>query len=95
MNPQMIKKMRKMQEDMQAAQKKIEETEYVGKATGVVAVVQGTRQLIDLQISDDIYEEKDLLIAAIIGATNDALNQIDKAQNDIASSLTGNMGFGF
>ncbi|MDL2292763.1 YbaB/EbfC family nucleoid-associated protein [Acholeplasma sp. OttesenSCG-928-E16] len=96
MNPNMMKKLKKMQEEMAAAQEKLEMTEFIGKATGVTVVAQGTRQLVDIKISEELMEEPEIMQDAIIAAVNDALAQIDKAQQDSMGKFTNGIGgFGF
>lgn len=96
MNPQMIKKIKKMQEDMEKAQRELESKEYFGKASGVTVIMQGTRQVLDVKINDDILEDKELLQDAILLAVNDALAQIEKEQTETMSQFTGGFGgFGF
>jgi DNA-binding protein YbaB len=58
--------------------------------------MQGTRQVIDVQINPEVLEEVELLQDAILLAVNDALKQIDKEQEETMGQFTGGMGgFGF
>ena len=58
--------------------------------------MQGTRQVIDVQINPEVLEEVDLLQDAILLAVNDALKQIDKEQEETMGQFSGGMGgFGF
>ena len=50
MNPNMLNKLKKMQKQMLEAQEQLESKEFYGKASGVTVIVQGTKQLIDVQI---------------------------------------------
>lgn len=96
MNPGMLKKLKKMQDEMAAAQERLEAKEYFGKASGVTVIVQGTRQVIDVQINGEMLEEKEMLQDAILLAVNDALKQIEEEQQQTMSQFTGGMGgFGF
>ena len=78
MNPAMIRKLKKMQEEMERAQTELESKEYFGKSSGVVVIMQGTKQVLDVQIDPELLEEVDLLQDSILLAVNDALNQIEK-----------------
>lgn len=96
MNPGMLKKLKKMQDDMLKAQERLEAKEYFGKASGVTVIMQGTRQVIDVEINAEMLEEVEMLQDAILIATNDALKQIDDEQKETMSEYTGGMGgFGF
>lgn len=96
MNPGMLKKLKKMQDDMEKAQEQLEAKEYFGKASGVTVIMQGTRQVIDVKIDGELLEEVELLQDAILLATNDALKQIDEDHQSTMSQFTGGVkGFGF
>ncbi|HEY8405777.1 MAG TPA: YbaB/EbfC family nucleoid-associated protein [Acholeplasma sp.] len=96
MNPNMLNKLKKIQKQMQDAQEALESTEFVGKASGVTVIVQGTRQVIDVKIDPELLSEVDLLQDAILLAVNDALAQIDKQQEETMGQFTGGFGgFGF
>ena len=92
MNPSMIRKLKKMQEEMERAQSELESKEYFGKSSGVVVVMQGTRQVLDVQIDPDLLEEVELLQDSILIAVNDALNQIETEQSETMGQFTGGMG---
>lgn len=96
MNPGMIKKLKKMQDDMMREQAKLESKEYFGKASGVTVIMQGTRQVIDVKINPEMAEELEMLQDAILLAFNDALKQIEDEHNEVMGQFTGGMGgFGF
>lgn len=96
MNPAMIRKLKKMQEEMERAQTELESKEYFGKSSGVVVIMQGTKQVLDVQIDPELLEEVDLLQDSILLAVNDALNQIEKDHTETMGQFTGGMGgFGF
>jgi len=96
MNPNMLNKLKKMQKQMMEAQEALEAKEFFGKASGVTVVVQGSRQVVDVQINPDMLEEVEMLQDAILLATNDALKQIEKEQEETMGQFTGGMGgFGF
>lgn len=96
MNPNMLNKLKKIQKQMMEAQEALESKEFFGKASGVTVIMQGTRQVIDVQINPEILEEVDILQDAILLAVNDALKQIDKEQEETMGQFSGGMGgFGF
>lgn len=96
MNPNMLNKLKKMQKQMLEAQEQLESKEFYGKASGVTVIVQGTKQLIDVQIDPELLAEVELLQDAIVMATNDALKQIEKETEETMGQFAGGMGgFGF
>lgn len=96
MNPNMINKLKKMQKQMLEAQEQLERKEYYGKSSGVIVIMQGTRQVIDVQINPELLEEVELLQDSILLAVNDALKQIEKEQEETMGQFSGGLGgFGF
>jgi DNA-binding YbaB/EbfC family protein len=96
MNPNMLNKLKKIQKQMMEAQEALERKEFFGKSSGVVIVMQGTKQVIDVQINPEILEEVELLQDSILLAVNDALKQIEKEQEETMGQFSGGMGgFGF
>ena len=92
----MINKLKKMQKQMVEAQEQLERKEYFGKASGVTVIMQGTRQVIDVQINPEMLEEAELLQDSILLAVNDALKQIEKEQEETMGQFSGGLGgFGF
>jgi len=92
----MINKLKKMQKQMMEAQEALERKEYFGKASGVTVVLQGTRQVIDVQINPEMIEEVEMLQDSILIAMNDALKQIEKEQEATMGQFSGGLGgFGF
>lgn len=96
MNPNMLNKLKKMQKQMMEAQEQLESKEFFGKASGVIVIMQGTRQVIDVQIDDEILEDKEVLQDSLLLAFNDALKQIDKEQEETMGQFSSGFGgFGF
>ncbi|MDX9690980.1 MAG: YbaB/EbfC family nucleoid-associated protein [Acholeplasmataceae bacterium] len=96
MNPNMLNKLKKMQKQMVEAQEALERKEYFGKASGVTVIIQGTKQVLDVQINPEMLEEVEMLQDAILLAVNDALRQIEKDTEETMGQFTGGMGgFGF
>ena len=80
---------------MQEDQEKIELTEFTGRASGCVVVMQGNRRLLDVEISKDLLEDHEILEEVIIIAVNDALTQIDKTTEEVMGKYAAMGGFGF
>jgi len=96
MNPNMLNKLKKMQKQMLEAQEQLEAKEFFGKASGVTVIMQGTKQMVDIEISKEMFDEPELLQDAIVMATNDAMKQIEKETEQTLGQFSGGLGgFGF
>ncbi|HHX80281.1 MAG TPA: YbaB/EbfC family nucleoid-associated protein [Acholeplasmataceae bacterium] len=84
MNQQLLKKVKKMQEEMIAAQQEIEATSFYASSGGVVDVeVKGTKELVKVTIKEDFEieskEDLEMLGDMIVAACNQAYKEIEKA----------------
>lgn len=95
MNRDMIKKLQKLQKEMQEDQEKIELTEFEGRASGCVVIMQGNRRLIDVQLSRELLEDIEILQEVIVLAVNDALQQIDRTTEEVMGKYAAMGGMGF
>ncbi|HHU55849.1 MAG TPA: YbaB/EbfC family nucleoid-associated protein [Acholeplasmataceae bacterium] len=83
MNNQLLRQVQKMQKEMVALQKEIEETVFTASAGGVVTVeMMGTKELKAIHVDDDFevesQEDIKMLCEMIVAATNKATSDIDK-----------------
>lgn len=101
MNQQvMLRKLKKMQDEMLQTQKEIEETVFKASAGGVVTVeMYGTKELKSVKIDEGFEaegkEDYEMLSDMIVAASNEACKQIDKTTADKMakySALTGGFG---
>ena len=101
MNQQvMLRKLKKMQDEMLQTQKEIEESVFKASAGGVVTIeMYGTKELKSVKIDESFEAEgKDdyeMLSDMIVAASNEACKQIDKTTADKMakySALTGGFG---
>ena len=92
---QMQQKLARMQQDMEAAQKNVEESSFTASVGGgaVTAAVTGKKELVGLTIKPDVVDAEDveMLQDLVISAVNEALRQADEAMNSSMSSLTGGL----
>lgn len=88
MNQQaMLKKIKKLQDDMVATQKEIEQTSFFATAGGVVTVeVKGTKQLINVKVEESFEAESrddyEMLGEMVVAACNQAYQEIDKVTEE-------------
>ena len=92
----MMKQVQKMQKEMVAAQEALEKKEFEGRAANdlVVATFTGNRQLINLDINEEIIdpEDPDMLQDMILVAVNDGLSQIATETEKTMGKYTQGMG---
>lgn len=79
---QMMKQVKKMQQEMAKAQQELEKKEVVGTAGGGVVKVtmNGHKQLLNIEISPDVVDPDDIemLQDLITAAFTDAMKQVDE-----------------
>ena len=101
MNQQvMLRKLKKMQDEMLQTQREIEETVFTASAGGVVVVeMYGTKELKAVKIDDGFEaegkEDYEMLSDMIVAASKEACKQIDKTtaqKMEKYSALTGGFG---
>lgn len=83
MNPQQMRKIRQMQQDIMKAQEEITNSEFVKSAGGVVTVtIKGTGELLKVDIDDSFTieskEDSEMLGEMIVAAYNAAHKDLDK-----------------
>lgn len=75
---------KKMQKDMEKAQKELESKVYTGKSQLVSANISGANKLLSVKIDMDelSIDDKDMLEDMILVAINDAINQMEKDKEE-------------
>ena len=90
----MIKKAQELQTKMEKAKEELNSIEIEGQSGGgmVSAIVNGHKELITLDIEDEILQEdKEMIEDMIIAAVNQALQNAGKAAEEKMNSITGGM----
>ena len=91
----MLAQAQKMQRQIEMAQAEIQEMRFTGTAGGelVKVVVTGKHQLESVEIAKEVVDPEDIegLQDLIIAATNQALEQIDKTNQERIGAITGGM----
>lgn len=92
---QMQQKLARMQQDMEAAQKNVEESSFTASVGGgaVQATVSGKKQVTALTIQPDAVDPADveMLQDLVISAVNEALRQVEEAMESAMGSVTGGL----
>lgn len=75
---------KKMQKDMEKAQKELEGKEYTGKSQLVSATISGSNKLLSVKIDMEelSIDDKEMLEDMIMVAVNDAINQMEKDKEE-------------
>lgn len=99
MNQQLMKKIKKMQEEMVTTQKKIEETIFTASAGGIVEVdVLGTKQIDAINVTEDFEvesaEDIKMLCDSIVAASQKAYKEIDKITEEKMGKYNAMLGGG-
>ena len=96
---QMQQKLARMQQDMEAAQKNVEESSFTASVGGgaVQATVSGKKQVTALTIQPDAVDPADveMLQDLIVAAVNEAMRSADNDASSSMQKLTGGLGLPF
>jgi len=91
-NPQMLKKLQKMQEDLKKVQAEINASTFYGQAGGSVVKVsvKGTKEVLSIDIKTEEVDMKDakMIEELIIAALNDAFRKVDKEIEETVGTLS-------
>jgi DNA-binding YbaB/EbfC family protein len=92
---QMMRQVKKMQEEMQKAQAALKEKVVEGSAGGGAVVVKanGHKQIIDIAIKPEVIDPEDaeMLQDLVLTAVNDALRNVDELVGKEMGRFTGGM----
>ncbi|MDF2939168.1 MAG: YbaB/EbfC family nucleoid-associated protein [Paenibacillaceae bacterium] len=92
---QMMKQVKKMQEQMMKAQEELATKSVEGTAGGgvVTVVVNGQKKVVSIAIKPEAVDPEDveMLQDLVLTAVNDALNQADELANKDMGKFTGGM----
>ncbi len=92
----LMKQAQRMQRQMEETTKELEAKEYTATAGGgaVSVTVSGKKEVTAVKISPEAVDPDDveMLEDLIMAATNEAFRQLEEANNNAMSKLTGGMG---
>ena len=92
----LMKQAQKMQRQMEEAQKELEEKEVTATAGGgaVEVTVSGKHEVTKIKLSEEVVDPDDIemLEDLIMAATNEAFRQMEAANSEAMSKLTGGLG---
>ena len=91
-----MKQAQKMQKQMEEAQKNLEEQEVTATAGGgaVEVTVSGKHEVTKVKLAEEVVDPDDIemLQDLIVAATNEAFRQMEAANSEAMSRLTGGLG---
>lgn len=94
----LMKQAQKMQRQMETKQQELEEQTFEATAGGkaVTVVVSGKKEVVSVKIDPEVVDPDDveMLEDLIVAATNEALRQMEEANQKVMGDLTGGMGLG-
>ncbi|ABC65235.1 YbaB/EbfC family nucleoid-associated protein [Candidatus Phytoplasma asteris] len=85
----MFEKLKKMQEAIENAQQQLELQEFIGKAGDVEIVLQGTKQVVDVIISQ--IHNKAILQESVLLAFNAALKKLERKSKELMQKASGDL----
>ena len=93
----MVKQAQKMQEDIQAVQERLEQTEFTETAGGgmVELTMTGGRELKEIKINPDIVDKDDIesLQDVVVAGVNAIIHKIDEESAKEMEKVTGGVSF--
>lgn len=95
MNPEMLKRLRKMQAELEKKQKEFNNKEFTIEKQGVKIVASGNKKLISITIDEMLIDpdDKDLIEDLIVVAWNELIDEIDEAEEELAPSMPNGLPF--
>lgn len=91
----LVNQMQKLQEDMEKTQAELEEEELTVTSGGgiVTLVITGQRKVRSLEINPEVVDPDDveMLQDLVVAAINDALERVEKLQEERMGGLTGGL----
>ena len=93
----LMKQAQRMQRQMEENQKVLEEKDFTAKAGGgaVTVTISGKREVKSVELSNEVVDPDDIemLQDLIVAAMNEALKQVDDANQEAMSKMTGGLSF--
>ncbi|MFR0367795.1 YbaB/EbfC family nucleoid-associated protein [Candidatus Phytoplasma palmae] len=85
MNEEMIKKIKKIRENIDKAQKEIETKEFTSRKDNVFIAMKGTRKVVKIIIDEkkEFINKLELIQENLLIAMNDLLQQIENASKEL------------
>lgn len=79
----MMQQAQKMQKKLEEKIRIIDEKEFIHESNGIKVRMLGSLQLKDIEVSDDLMDDKDMLQDIIIVVINEVIKKIEKEKADV------------
>ncbi|QCZ36914.1 YbaB/EbfC family nucleoid-associated protein [Mycoplasma nasistruthionis] len=91
MNPELIKRLKNMQKEMETKQAELEQKEFTVEKQGIKVVVKGDMSVSSIEVSEVLVDPDDveLLQDLITVAINEALDLVKQEQANLAPQMPG------
>ncbi|VEU70016.1 YbaB/EbfC family nucleoid-associated protein [Mycoplasmopsis glycophila] len=95
MNPEMIKRLKRMQDEMEKKQKEIEAKEFVVEKQGIKVIMLGNFLVKQIIVDEALVdpEDKDILEDLIVIAINEGIDLIKEEQAKAMPQMPSGFGF--
>lgn len=95
MNPEMLKRLRKMQSELEKKQKEFNEKEFVVEKQGVKIVAFGNKKIKSISIDEMLIdpEDKELIEDLIVVAWNELIDEIEETEEELAPAMPNGLPF--
>lgn len=89
----LMKQAQQMQRKMDKIQKELEEKEYFFSSQGdaIKGIINGKMEILSLEISENLLEDKEMLQDILIMTLNDQLKKVSQDKENAMSQITGGM----
>lgn len=95
MNPEMIKRLKKMQDEMEKKQRELNKKEFTVEKQGVIVVINGASKITKIEIDEALVdpEDKDIIEELLVIAINEAYDLVAKEQEKLMPQMPGGLPF--
>ncbi len=95
MNPEMMKKLKKMQAELMEKQEAFAQKEFIVEKQGLTIIALGSKKIKSIDIDEVLIDpdDKELLQDVLVIALNELYEKIDKEQEEMMPQMPGGLGF--
>ncbi|QGZ97895.1 YbaB/EbfC family nucleoid-associated protein [Mycoplasma sp. NEAQ87857] len=95
MNPEFIKRMKKLQKELEQKQAELENKEFTVEKQGITVTMKGNFQVLSINIDESLVdpEDKDIIEDLILITMNEIIDLIKEEQEKISPQTPSGLGF--
>ncbi|WP_406614010.1 YbaB/EbfC family nucleoid-associated protein [Mycoplasma corogypsi] len=93
MNPEMMRRLKKMQAELEKKQAELDKKEFTVEKQGIKVVIRGDLQIVKIDLMQELVDpdDKELLEDLMVVAFNEAIDLIQEEQEKITSQMPGGL----